>query len=166
MHWTSPKSYILTTKIIYIELPPLLLWSNLLELSEVPSPQLKSSFCPKWNLTCDSHIVHHFFFFLVDRKIYLTAKQLWGSLRNSYHWFLLKNWASKLGKLKAPKGLLLDESRIKQTCREDTQLRFFPTAIVLINITWTQENHQNCHYRGDLEEGNGISFHLTLQCYK
>ena len=35
------------TKILYIDLPPLHLWSSLLELFVVLNPRLQSSFCPK-----------------------------------------------------------------------------------------------------------------------
>ena len=35
------------TKTIYIDLPPLLLWSSLSELSEMLPPRLQSSCCPK-----------------------------------------------------------------------------------------------------------------------
>ena len=53
--------YCLFTKITYILSFPLVpLWSSLSELSEVLSPGLWSSFCPKQNSTRSSHIVHLF----------------------------------------------------------------------------------------------------------
>ena len=47
LHWipSSPK-------VIYIDLPPLSFWCSFSELSEVLSPRLQSSLCPKYNLTC------------------------------------------------------------------------------------------------------------------
>ena len=45
------------TKTLYIHFPPLLLWSSLSELSEMLSPGLQSSFCPKQNLTHNSQAV-------------------------------------------------------------------------------------------------------------
>ena len=46
------------TKILFIKLPPLPLWSSLSELSEVLFPRLQTSFCPQENLTGKSHVVH------------------------------------------------------------------------------------------------------------
>ena len=51
------------TKSLYVDFPPLLLWSSLSELSEMLPPRLQSSFCPKENLTHNSQVVH---LFLVD----------------------------------------------------------------------------------------------------
>ena len=39
---------------------PLHLWRNFSELSEVLSPRMQSSYCPKLNLTHNSHVVHLF----------------------------------------------------------------------------------------------------------
>ena len=48
------------TKTLYIDLSPLPLWSSLSELSEMLPPGLQSSFCPKYNLTCNSQVVYLF----------------------------------------------------------------------------------------------------------
>ena len=57
------------TKVTYIlsSSPPL--WSSLSALSEVLSPRLQSSRCPKQNLTHNSHIVHFFKLTLAHYKI-------------------------------------------------------------------------------------------------
>ena len=48
------------TKTLYIDSPPLPLWSSLSELSERLPPRLQSSFCPKQNLPHNSQVVHLF----------------------------------------------------------------------------------------------------------
>ena len=48
------------TKTLYIDFPPLLLWSSLSELSEMLYPRQQSSFCPRWNLTHNSQAVYLF----------------------------------------------------------------------------------------------------------
>ena len=50
--------YPLFTKITIMPILPLN--RNFSELSEVVLPGLQSSFCPKYNLTCNSDVVHFF----------------------------------------------------------------------------------------------------------
>ena len=54
-------------KTLYVDFPPLPLWSSLSELSEMLPPGLQSSFCPKENLTPNSQVVH---LFLIDECKY------------------------------------------------------------------------------------------------
>ena len=49
------------TKILQVDLPTLPLWSSLSELSEVLSPRVQSSFCPR--IKFNSHLSHRAFFF-------------------------------------------------------------------------------------------------------
>ena len=53
---------------------PLSLWSRFSELSAVLSLRLQSSFCPKENLTGNSHVVH---FFHVERQTNNKARIIW-----------------------------------------------------------------------------------------
>ena len=50
--------FIHITYVLVFTLQPL--WSSFSELSEVLSPSLQSSFCPKENLTHNSQVVHLF----------------------------------------------------------------------------------------------------------
>ena len=53
--------------------PPL--WSSFSELSEMLSPGLQSSVCPKQNLTCNSHVVLVFFFLSQHNVVLVSGVQ-------------------------------------------------------------------------------------------
>ena len=52
------------TQTLYIDLPSLLLWRSLSELSEMPPPRRQSSFCPQYNLKLSRCA-----YFLVDTSL-------------------------------------------------------------------------------------------------
>ena len=80
------------TKTLHIDFPPLPLWCSLSELSEMLPPKLQSSFCPNYNLTRNSQVVHLFFFLVDIRFLELptnrcgavgTIEKLWQGLLTS-----------------------------------------------------------------------------------